>query len=274
MRLADARHAFVSGGASGIGLAIADALAARGLRVTIADLNEVSLAAVLAQRGDAFRGVRIDVRDRAGWRRAKAEAEAAFGPVDVLVNNAGIASDGKTLADMPPESFDRVIGINLTGVFNGVSSFAADLRARGRGHIVNTASMSGMVADLPGLGSYSPSKFGVVALTETLRLEMAPHGVGVSVLCPSYVATNLMANTLRAGGELADPAASLLAAPMKPPEVGEMVVRAIEEDRLYVFTHASRREAVEQRHAAILADFVWMHGAPDSDGETGGTGSA
>ena len=258
MDLGEARHVFVSGGASGIGLAIADALAARGLRVTVADLNDEALAAALAERGAHFRGVRLDVRDRAGWQRAKAEAEAAFGPVDILVNNAGIASDGKTLADMPPESFDRVIAINLTGVFNGVSTFAAGLRDRGRGHIVNTASMSGMVADLPGLGSYSPSKFGVVAMSETLRLEMAPHGVGVSVLCPSYVATNLMANTLRAGGQLSDPSASLLAAPMKPPEVGEMVARAIEEGRFYIFTHASRREAVEERHAEIVADFERM----------------
>ena len=95
MDLATARHAFISGGASGLGLGIADALAARGVPVTIADIDGETLAQVVATRGNAFRGVVLDTRDREGWLRAKAEAEAAFGPVDVLVNNAGIAPDGK-----------------------------------------------------------------------------------------------------------------------------------------------------------------------------------
>src|SRR5687768_8942493 len=114
MDLAQARHAFITGGASGIGLAIADALAARGVSVTIADVNGESLAAVLAERGEGFRGQLLDVRDRAGWARAKAEAEAAFGPVDILVNNAGVPGVGDHLAVLDPELFDQVIAINLT----------------------------------------------------------------------------------------------------------------------------------------------------------------
>jgi len=256
--LATARHAFVTGGASGIGLAIADALAARGLGVTIADARDDLIAAALAARDDRFRGVVLDVRDRQGWERARTEAEAAFGPVDVLVNNAGIAPDGLELADMPPESFDRVMAINLGGVFNGISTFAAGLRERGRGHVVNTASMSGMVMDGPGIGSYGPAKAGVIAISEVLRMEMAPHGVGVSVLCPSFVATDLMANTLRMGGQLRDPALSLRSAPMQPPEAAAMVVRAIEDDRFWIFTHPERRAAVEERHRGILAGFEAM----------------
>lgn len=255
MEISAARHAFITGGASGLGLAIADALAERGVRVTLADANEEALATALAVRDERFRGAVLDVRDRAGWARARTEAEAAFGPVDLLFNNAGIAPDGKELADMPPESFDRVISINLTGVFNGISAFAGAFRAAGRGHIVNTASMSGMVADNPGLGSYSPAKFGVVAISEVLRQEMEPHGVGVSVFCPGTTATNLMANTQRLGGELLHPGASLMDMPVKPGQLAPVVLRGIEENRLYIFTHPERRRAVEQRHAGIMAGF-------------------
>ena len=144
MKLEFARHAFITGGASGIGLAVAKALANRGLRVTIADVDAEGIKAAVAAQGDMFRGVVLDVRDRAGWAVAKAEAEAAFGPVDILFNNAGIASFGIELADMEPEVFDRLIAVDLTGVFNGISAFAADMRARGAGHIISTSSMSGM----------------------------------------------------------------------------------------------------------------------------------
>lgn len=254
MNISDARHAFITGGASGIGLGIADALAARGVAVTIADINRDNLDSVLEQRGGSFRGVQLDTRDREGWQKAKAEAEAAFGPVDILINNAGIAPDGTELADMKPENFDRVIAINLTGVFNGISAFGESFRSAGRGHIVNTSSMSGMVMDGPGVGSYGPAKAGVIAISEVLRMEMAPHGVGVSVLCPSYVATDLMANTLKAGGSLRDPSVSLHGAEMKPPEVGEIVLRGIEANRLYIYTHLERLEAVRQRFDDMMAD--------------------
>lgn len=101
---------------------------------------------------------------------------------------------------MAPESFDRVIAINLTGVFNGLSTFAAGIRAAGFGHIVNTASISGVAMDGPGGGSFGPAKAAVIGMSEVLRAEMEPHGVGVSVLCPSYVATNLMTTTRRICG--------------------------------------------------------------------------
>jgi NAD(P)-dependent dehydrogenase (short-subunit alcohol dehydrogenase family) len=253
MDLAEARHAFVTGGASGLGLAIAEALADRGIGVTVADVNQEALAVATAD--GRLRGQLLDIRDRAGWARAKAEAEAAQGPVDVLILNAGIAPDGRHLADMAPESFDRIIAIDLVGAFNGISAFGADMRARARGHIVTTASMSGMAVQWPGQGSYSAAKFGLVAMTEALRLEMMPHGVFVSCFCPGTTATNLMANTARLGGELRDPADSLLAMPIKPGEVAAKVLRGIEENRAYILTHADRRFAVEERFAAIMAGF-------------------
>jgi NAD(P)-dependent dehydrogenase (short-subunit alcohol dehydrogenase family) len=199
MKLSAARHAFVTGGASGIGLGIVDALISSGLSVTVADFDRPTLDAVCAVRSRVLCGIALDTRDRVKWTEAKATAEAAFGPVDILVNNAGIGPDGRELADMDPLSFDQTIAIDLTGVFNGVSAFAADMRKRGSGHIVNTASVVGLTSGFAGLGAYTVAKFGVVALSEVLHKELAPHGVGVSVLCPGPVGTNLHSNTRKAG---------------------------------------------------------------------------
>jgi NAD(P)-dependent dehydrogenase (short-subunit alcohol dehydrogenase family) len=255
MKLNDAHHAFITGGASGIGLAIGEALAARGVAVTLADIDGAALERVVAERGAGFRGQQLDVRDRDGWARARAEAEAAFGPVDILVNNAGISPDGNQLADMPAESWDRLIGINLTGVFNGISAFSAGLRAAGRGHIVNTASMAGLLADHPGLGAYGAAKAGVVMLSEVLAREMAPHGVGVSVLCPGMVATGLASNTEKITG-LARGGDSLLKAHgIAAAAVAEMVLGAIEADALYIVTHKDRFGEVGKRLDAIRAAF-------------------
>lgn len=257
MDLSQAKHAFVTGGASGIGLGVADALAARGLAITIADIDGHALERAVATRGARFRAQVLDVRDRDGWARAKAEAEAAFGPVDVLVNNAGIGPDGAEIADLTYESFDRVLGINLVGVFNGVHTFAADLRARGRGHIVNVASIAGLFATAPGVSAYAPAKFAVVALSETLHGELKPHGVGVSVLCPGFVATNIIANTARISGVSTDYDGDMEAGTgMSPDEAGRIVVRGIEADRLYILTHPEMWPVVEGRHSAIEADFA------------------
>jgi NAD(P)-dependent dehydrogenase (short-subunit alcohol dehydrogenase family) len=255
MDLSHARHAFVTGGASGIGLGAADALAARGLAVTIADIDGEALQQACAGR-ERFRAQRLDVRDRDGWARAKAEAEAAFGPVDVLVNNAGIGPDGSEIADLTYESFDRILGINLVGVFNGVHAFATDLRARGRGHIVNTASIAGLFATAPGVSAYAPAKFAVVALSETLHAELKPRGVGVSVLCPGFVATNIIANTARISGVASDyDGEQAPGTGMSPEQAGRIIVRGIEADRLYILTHPEMWPVVEARHQAMKADF-------------------
>lgn len=253
MDLSQARHAFVTGGASGIGLGIADALVARGLRVTIADVNEEALAAVLATRGNSFRGIVLDTRDREGWQRAKAEAEHAFGPVDVLIANAGIAPNGQPFTTMDPDSFDRIIAVNLTGVYNGVWAFAAEMAARGSGHIVLTSSQAGLVTTIPGVGAYSAAKFGVTAIGEALRTELAPQGVGVTVLFPGYVRTNLAANTRRVGGEVRQYSGAELTSDVTSADVGEMVAEAITQDAPYVVTHRDVWSGVEARMQAIKA---------------------
>jgi NAD(P)-dependent dehydrogenase (short-subunit alcohol dehydrogenase family) len=257
MELAQAKHAFVTGGASGIGLGIADALAARGLAVTLADIDGPALDRAIGQRNARFCGQVLDVRDREGWARAKAEAEAAFGPVDILVNNAGIGPDGAEIADLTPESFDRILGIDLVGVFNGIHAFAAGMRARGRGHIVNTASIAGLFASAPGVSAYAIAKFGVVAMSETLRGELVAHGVGVSVLCPGFVATNIIANTARISGIATDYDGDMEPGTgMSPGQAGDIVVAGIEADRLYILTHPEMWPLVAERHQAIAVDFA------------------
>jgi NAD(P)-dependent dehydrogenase (short-subunit alcohol dehydrogenase family) len=247
------KAAFITGGASGIGLAIARSLAEAGARVTLADIDQAQLDKVTPTLPEAF-GVRLDVRDRAGWQAAKAAAEARFGPVDILVNNAGIGPDGRPFAEMDPAAFDRVIAINLTGVFNGVSAFAADMQARGRGHIVNTSSMAGLMIN-PTLGAYTVAKFGVVGLSEVLRAELAPHGVGVSVLCPGLIETRLGETTLAAGSERPQGNRSVAARGLDAAIAGQRVLDAIRNDELYILTHGEYRKYVARRDEAILAAF-------------------
>lgn len=251
MKLSEAKHAFITGGASGLGLGIADALAAQGLVISVADIDADSLARVCADRGDRFQGIVLDTRDREGWKAAKAQAEAAFGPVDILVNNAGIAPDGKGFAEMDPASFDRILAINLTGVFNGVQCFAADMSARGKGHIVNTSSQAGLVANMPTVGAYSVAKFGVTALSESLRSELLETGVKVSVLCPGYVTTNLGANTDKLSGSNRSGAVVIPQSALTADHVGAMVVKAIANDEPFIVTHPRVWQSLEKRNAEI-----------------------
>jgi NAD(P)-dependent dehydrogenase (short-subunit alcohol dehydrogenase family) len=257
MQLSQAKHAFITGGASGIGLGIADALAARGLSVTIVDVDAAALDAVVADRGERFAGHVLDVRDRDGWARIKSESEARFGPVDVLANNAGIGPDGAGFVDIATEAFDRILGINLVGVFNGVHAFAADMRGRGRGHIVNTSSVAGLFASAPGTSAYGAAKFGVTAMSEALQAELAPHGVGVSVVCPGFVATNIIGNTARISGETSDyDGGGFPPDAMTPAAAGEIVARGIEANDLYILTHPEMWPMVKGRHDAIEAAFA------------------
>ena len=253
MKLAEAKHAFVTGGASGIGLGIANALAEAGLNVTIADINEEAIEQVVKTRANQFRGVRLDTRDRDNWKRAKEEAEKVFGSVDVLINNAGIAPHGKPLADTSFESFDTLMDVNLMGPANGAMTFAADMRDRGKGHIVNTSSSVGLSAFGGGVGVYSMTKFGVAAMSYALRQDLAPSGVGVSVLCPGIVATNLHANTVKIGGESNDDPSKKPKPTVTADEIGQMVISAIENDEAVIVTDKGFRQVVEYGIAPVRA---------------------
>jgi NAD(P)-dependent dehydrogenase (short-subunit alcohol dehydrogenase family) len=254
------RTALVTGGASGIGLGIAEALVAEGARVVLCDWKEGWLSRETERLGGAAIGQHFDVRDRESWRAAKLAAEDAFGPVDILVNNAGVLPGQFELADMPFEHFDRLIGIMLVGMFNGIHTFAAGMRDRGDGHIVNTASMAGLVTS-PGMGAYTTAKFAVVGMSEVLRAEMEPHGVGVSVLCPGLVRTNI---GIEDEEDQSRQDRSVMEGGMDPALVGTRVLDAIRNNELHVLTHggyegrlAARADRV-QRAAEAAAE--WQHG--------------
>jgi len=254
MQLSAAKHAFITGGASGMGLGMAEALLRRGIAVTIADINAQALAAVVGTRA-GLHGVVLDVCDRGNWAQAKKDAEQKFGPVDILVNNAGVPPDGKKFVDLDPVVFDRLVAVDFTGVLNGILAFAGDMQARGAGHIVNNASMVGLTSGIPGMGAYAAAKAAVVSMSESLRVEMAPHGVGVSVLCPGAVATPFTRSEIRegfapSGGGRPD------VKRIDVSVVADCVLRGIESDEPYIVTHPEHVASIEQRASAIREAFI------------------
>ena len=187
------KTAVVTGGASGIGLGIAGALTGAGMRVAIADVEDTALerarASLAGSAGDVL-AVRVDVTDREALAAAADRVEEAFGTVHVLCNNAGVLVGG-SIDEMAYADWDWVLGVNVRGVINGLQTFLPRIAAHGEGgHIVNTASLAGM-STARGMSVYTASKFAVVGLTEALRADLADSGIGVSVLCPGVVDTNI-----------------------------------------------------------------------------------
>jgi NAD(P)-dependent dehydrogenase (short-subunit alcohol dehydrogenase family) len=250
MERIEGRTALVTGAASGIGLAIATALLDAGAQVVLADADDAALRRASARLGDSARPQQLDVTDRPGWERAKRFAEDTFGPVEILVNNAGVGPDWLELADMPVEHFDRLVGIMLTGVFNGIHTCGPSIRGLGEGHIVNTASMVALTP-MARQGAYVAAKCGVVGLSEVLRAEMEPHGVGVSVLCPAQVRTNLLA---AAGPPPGSPHGAMDGG-MDPGRVASLVLDAIRGNEFYVITHPEHGGYVKDRAATLLDAF-------------------
>jgi len=248
------RVAFITGGASGIGLAFAEALLKQGSSVVLADIDGARLATVAeALDGDVLT-CPLDVTDREGWAEARRAAEGRYGQVDILCNNAGIGGDGRALTDMSPQSFDRVIRINLTGSFNGIATFVRPMTERGYGHVVNVASMSGLLAR-PTLAAYGASKFGLVGMSECLRQEVAPHGVGVTIVCPGRVRTRISETTRAAGSERPSEAILSTNRSIEAAQVAQMMVQAVLDDRPLVVTHPEFRADVEARAEEIIAAF-------------------
>ena len=267
MQSIEGRTAFVTGAAGGIGLAVARSLIGAGARVVVADVDETELKVQADALGASAAPFVLDVTDRAHWPTARAFAEDRFGPVDILVNNAGIGPDLQPLADVAPEGFDRLVRIKLNGAFNGIHTFAAGMRERGVGHIVNTASMAGLNASAR-LGPYTTAMFGIVGMSEVLRAEMAPHGVGVSVLCPGMVRTRLGETTRAITGAPppvpgANQGISASQSALDADVVGDIVVDGIRADRLYILTHGEYRERVAARMNGLLAAF---DGVPRREG--------
>jgi NAD(P)-dependent dehydrogenase (short-subunit alcohol dehydrogenase family) len=233
--------AAITGGASGIGRAAALELVRRGaLGVVLADLNDERLAEAKQEveaLGAQVLTVHCDVTSDADMDRYRDETLAAFDHVDIVMNNAGVAMLGPA-EGLSMEEWDWILQINLYGVIRGVRAFVPHLLERGSGYVVNTASVAGLFAYAWDHPAYITAKHGVVGLTESLALYLKPNGIGVSVLCPSLVTTNI-GDTARLGGTDAMDqwlGEMPLGAPSTPEEVGVMVADAIRDDRYLILT--------------------------------------
>lgn len=255
----------VTGGASGIGRALAEGLAREGVRVVVADLDEPGLAATVqairAAGGEAL-AVRTDVTQPGEVQSLAERAVGAFRRVHILCNNAGVALWGG-LENATMRDWQWVLGVNLWGVIHGLQAFVPRMIAQQEGgHILNTASMAGLIAS-QGLGIYNTSKYAVVGLSETLAKDLRPYGIGVSVLCPMGVATQIRASERARPTHLRNEAPSqpepveLIGRTLSPEAVAAMAIAAIRQNQLYVVTHEEGLEPLRRRfqrlEQAILA---------------------
>jgi NAD(P)-dependent dehydrogenase (short-subunit alcohol dehydrogenase family) len=251
MSLNHAKTAVVTGAGSGIGRAIALALARRGYEVGAVDIDmdaareTVGIATRAGGSGEAYR---CDVSDFEQVSTMSDHFFDAWREVGLLVNNAGIGGAG-CVGETGIDDWHRVVGVNLWGVLYGCHAFVPRMKAAGRGHVVNTASIAGLFPVM-GFGPYNTSKAAVVSLSETLAVELAPFNIGVTVLCPSMVPTNILGNSLKAlsidsyeGGEWEAELiyTGLSHSKLTPDDVARMVLEAVEKDRLFVVTNLSSR---------------------------------
>jgi NAD(P)-dependent dehydrogenase (short-subunit alcohol dehydrogenase family) len=247
--------AVVTGGGSGIGRALVLALAREGARVVVADVDEGAMDGVAREAralGVDALTVRTDVTELGQVQALAERAWQAFGGVHVLCNNAGVALWGG-LEQATHRDWQWVLGVNLWGVIHGIEAFVPRMIAAGEpGHIVNTASMAGLIAS-QGLGVYNTSKYAVVGLSETLAKDLKPHRIGVSVLCPMGVQTRIRESdrsrpaALRDERPTAAAAVELIGRSLPPDTVAAMVLDAVRRNELYVITHDEGLEPLRRR---------------------------
>ncbi|HEX9167496.1 MAG TPA: SDR family NAD(P)-dependent oxidoreductase [Roseiarcus sp.] len=270
--------AFVTGAASGIGLGIATALAQAGVKVMLCDIQEVALAKAvegLKRTNADVDGVKADVSLKSEIEQAAEATIARYGKVHILVNNAGVGGGGSYGA-WTDSGWDWTLGVNLMAVIWGIEIFGSLIEQHGEGgHIVSTASIAGLISS-GGTIPYSVSKYGVMALSEGLRGELAPRGIGMSVLCPGFVRTQIMDSVRNLPERFGRPSKERLAAirssevykfmqervshGVDPSYVGELVREGIENDWPYIFTDVEFEPLVEGRFAAIKQGFDRIRG--------------
>jgi NAD(P)-dependent dehydrogenase (short-subunit alcohol dehydrogenase family) len=261
---------FITGGASGIGLGMAQAFGAEGANVMIADVQAGAIPKALEMlraRQIRAEGVVCDVTSRASVRAAALETIARFGKVHFVCNNAGVAVMAP-IGEMSEAEWDWQNAVNIMGVVHGVETFAPLIASHGEGgHIVNTASGAGLVCG-PQV-QYSATKYAVLAMSEGWREQLKDRGIGVSVLCPGYVNTSIMASRRNRGADYGgpgeDPAEAsriLLERGIDPLVVGQRVLEAVKANEDYVLTHWDFREQVEKRHRRIRAAFDYWEKSP------------
>jgi len=272
MRQLAGRVAVVTGAASGIGLAMARRFGAEGMRVVLADVERPALQRAcdeLTAGGVDALAVATDASVAAEVDALAATTVDHFGAVHLVCNNAGVGSRGLTIGELPRRDFEWVLGVNLWGVIHGITAFLPHLRLEDEGHIVNTASVSGLY-HLPRMAPYNASKAAVIALSETLQFELAAEGapIGVSVLCPSWVRTNLSTAvrnlperlayelTTEQAAEMAEYKArrreQLTSEAIDADDVAVQVRDAVLAGRFYVLTHPESAAIIEQRFRRIV----------------------
>jgi NAD(P)-dependent dehydrogenase (short-subunit alcohol dehydrogenase family) len=265
----EGRATVITGGANGIGFATAREFARRGARVMLSDIDRSALdnaVATLRADGADAHGVVCDVRKLDDVGHLADEAFRVFGDVHVVFNNAGIAYAGP-IVETSHDDWRFVIDVDLWGPIHGVEAFLPRLIAQGpQSHIVFTSSFAGLIPNV-GLGPYCVAKYGVVALAETLAREVRPNGIGVSVLCPMIVETNLLANTERVRSADYGPASSAAEtvqelasdptddAVLNVEDVARLTADAILANRLYVLPHRAARDSIQRRFERIDRTF-------------------
>ncbi|MBV1930691.1 MAG: SDR family NAD(P)-dependent oxidoreductase [Porticoccaceae bacterium] len=259
--------AFITGGASGMGLGMARAFGAAGMKVMIGDIEKGPMDAAVAElklKGIDAAGVVSDVADRDSVFAAADATIEAFGKVHVLCNNAGIGVSGKS-DKCSVENWRWVMDVNLWGVIYGLQAFVPLIESHGEGgHVMSTASMAGMVS-FRYMGPYNATKFAVVTIMETMMEEHRDDNIGVSVLCPGVVATNIASGTRNRqeqyGGQREardlDANAEMLGKGLDPDIVGEQVLEAIIDDAPYIFTDPSMRKYINKRFERLSAGYDW-----------------
>jgi NAD(P)-dependent dehydrogenase (short-subunit alcohol dehydrogenase family) len=261
--------AFVTGGASGIGLGLSKVLVRAGMKVVIADVREDHLqkaAAHFAETGNKadVLTLKLDVTDRAAYASAAGAALRAFGKMHLLVNNAGMGIGGP-IKQARYDDWDWGLGVMIGGVVNGITTFLPHLLAHGEGgHIVNTSSMAAVVP-IPAFSIYITAKAAMIGMCESLRGELAADNIGVSAFCPGPVQTNIRESGKTRPDKFSDsgfrefeqrlserPNSPLW---MDPVECGERILRGIRRNDLYIFTHPEFKAGAEEHYRAMLAAF-------------------
>lgn len=262
------RVAFITGGGTGIGFGIARAFSNAGMRLALSYRDEAQRARASQWFEDNGREqplwLKLDVTDRDAFAKAADEVVAHFGKVHVLVNNAGVSVFGPT-DEASYADYDWIMGVNFGGVVNGIVSFVPKIKATGEGgHVVNVSSMAAYLSG-PQAGIYTASKFAVRGLTESLRYNLVPYGIGVSLVCPALVATDAGLSALKRPAAFGESGfapvnedelrrfAGIFAGGMDPLEVGEKILRGMTENKGLIFTHPEFADDFKDIYETSLA---------------------